>query len=360
VKRAIPTLFLLLVAAALTVYAFRTGRRTETAAEPYPAGTVRAETIEGGARVVDSRTGVMGTRFSVEAIAPDEATGREACRAAFRRIADLEAAMSTWRPDSVLSRVNREAADHPVEVDPDTFAVLTVAREICLASDRTFDPSVGPLLRVWKPLATLSTLPSDAEVAAARALVGYDGVLLDPKGLTVRFDRAGMSLDVGGIAKGYAADAAMAAALAVGATACRVNAGGDMVAGGRDHVFEVEVRDPAGGEADALPGRGFTIETGGVATSGNYERYTEIAGKRYSHILDPRTGRPVTDAVAQVTVVAPSGILADAYATALVVLGPVEGKALAERTAGTEALFLVPEGGGYRQVATDGFPGEDR
>jgi thiamine biosynthesis lipoprotein len=338
--------------------------RSPAPSDEYPAGRVLVEASTGGVRVTDVRSGVMGTLFGVEVHAGDEGTGRRACSVAYHRIAALEARLSHWREDSLLSRVNREAASRPVTVDADTFWLLESARYFHRISAGTFDPSIGPLLGLFKPFARLEAMPPDGEIALARALVGFDRVLLDPLTRAVRFAAPGMSIDLGAIAKGYAADEAVRVARSEGALACRVNAGGDMVAGGappgRPEGFETEIRDPRGDPAATLPGRTFDLRDRAAATSGNYERTTEIAGKRYSHILDPRTGRPVPDAVTQVTVMAPTGLEADALATALVVLGPESGLRLAQELPNVEALFLLPDGDGFRSVATTGFPGGRR
>jgi thiamine biosynthesis lipoprotein len=301
----------------------------------------------------------MGTRFVVEVFAKDHDTVCAAEEAAWRRIWTLEQCLSTWIPESEMSGVNRRAAEEPVPVGAPVVRVLMAADQAWVESGGAFDPTVGPLIALWKPLATLEKPPSDEEIEAARALVGYQAVHLE-RG-TVVFEKPGMSLDVGGIAKGFAADEACRAALEAGAIACRVNAGGDMVARGEHPAdpegFEVEIRDPKGRSSESLSDSGFRVAEGAVATSGNYERYTEIDGKRYSHIVDPRTGRPVPDAVVQVTVIALDGARADALATAFTVLGVEAGLALAERLDGVEALFLVRDGDGFRRVRTSGFPG---
>jgi len=335
--------------------------------QTYPVVHLRLQKEDVGVRWTETRENVMGTRFSLEIAAPDPDAAESARHAAWRRIHGLEASLSTWIRGSTLSRVNREAAAAAVPVNDDVLRVLLRSREAWRLSDGAFDPTVGPLLAVWKPLAKLSRLPDAGAVERARGLVGFDRVAIDEKARTVRFGRPGISLDVGGIGKGYAADEAARAALAAGATACRVNAGGDMAARGAPPWspagFAVEVRDPDGRADQAYRGIEFPLRDRAVATSGNYERYTEIAGKRYSHILDPRTGRPVPDAVVQVTVVAPDGALADALATALTVLGAERGVALANRLDDVEALFILargPEDVRRPDVATAGFPGYRR
>jgi thiamine biosynthesis lipoprotein len=332
--------------------------------EPYPVGTVHQERRGPAVQRVDSRAGVMGTLFVVEVAAPDDTTALSACRAAWVKIRALEETLSTWIPDSLLSHVNREAGRAPVVVDAETFDLLVLSGQHHELTGGTFDPTVGPLLRVWRPLAKLRKMPTSEEVAAAQALVGFGQVSLNPAGRTVSFAQEGVSLNLGGIAKGYAADLAAECALEAGASACRVNAGGDLVARGAPPWspggFTVEIRDPLGSPADTLSGRTFTLLDRGVATSGNYERFTMVGDQRFSHILDPRTGRPVTDSVLQVTVIAPTGTEADALATALTVLGPDAGLRLAEKLPDVEAVFFAKSGAGLESRATSGFPGETR
>ncbi len=332
--------------------------------EPYPPGTVHMERRAAVVLRVDSRPGVMGTLFVIEVATEDEATAVAACHAAWRKIRALENLLSTWLPDSLLSRVNREAAGSAVLVDRETYDLLQRSRGYHHLTGGTFDPTVGPLLRVWRPLARLKKMPTSSEIETARALVGFGHVQLDPEQRSVRFDQAGVSLTLGGIAKGYAADLAARSALEAGAFACRINAGGDLVARGAPpwskDGFEVEIRDPLGTPIDTLSAWKFTVLDRGVATSGNYERFTLVGDERFSHILDPRTGRPVKNAVLQVTVIAPSGTEADALATALTVLGPDAGLALAEQLPDVEALFLSKTATGLASRATSGFPGGGR
>jgi len=323
----------------------------------YGPRSCRSDIRPDGTRVVESYEGVMGTLFVVEYEAPDAETADRAGRALWQRVWDLEQTLSTWIPASLLSRVNRDAARGPVRVDRDTMRVLRTAESVWKRSDGAFDPTVGPLLAVWKPLATLSQMPHDDAIARARDLVGFGKVVLLAEPPSVQFTEEGVSLDVGGVAKGYAAEAAARAAIEAGATACRVNAGGDVFAAGapRDSPagFPVMIRDPDAAPDRTLPGLEFPLLDRAVATSGNYERYTEIAGKRYSHILDPRTGRPVSDAVVQVTVIAGEGAQADALATALTVLGVERGLDLVRGLRHVEALFLYRKDG---KLAMRGSP----
>jgi len=332
--------------------------------EPYPPGSIHMERRAAVVQRSDSRPGVMGTLFVLEIAAEDEATAVAASHAAWKKIRELEDTFSTWISGSLLSHVNREAAKAPVTVDAVTFDLLVRSRGYHTLTDGTFDITIGPLLRVWRPLAKMRRMPTDAEVEAARSLVGFGHVKLDKNKRTVAFDTAGVSLNFGGIAKGYAADLAARSALDAGAFACRINAGGDLVARGAPtwsrEGFKVEVRDPLRSPTDTVAGWSFFVKDRGVATSGNYERFTMVGDEKFSHILDPRTGRPVKDTVLQVTVIAPSGTEADALATALTVLGPEAGLALAEQLPDVEALFFLRSAEGFDSRSTSGFPGETR
>jgi thiamine biosynthesis lipoprotein len=333
----------------------------------YPPGEVQVERHGDCVRYLDMRLGVMGTRFVVEVAAPDPETARRACASAYRRIHDLELALSTWRDDSLLSRLNREPADTWVAVDPETDLLLREARRVFVLTGGAFDPTVGPLVSLWREAGRSGRLPDADALRAAAERVGFDDrVRLATDGSRrVRLLREGVALDLGGIAKGFAADVAAWAAVRHGATACRVNAGGDQgTAVGAPpwapEGFPVRVRDPEGAEADGLPGFAFPLRGRGVATSGNYERFVTIGEQRYSHILDPRTGRPVENPVVQVTVLAATGTLADGLATGLVVAGREEGLALAESIPGVEALFVTRSGPDLEFHRTSGFPGGPR
>ncbi len=363
-RRAASLGLLALIVAGLSAGLVLAPRRTlPGAGDPvsYPLGEISVETRAGLVRVVDLRPEVMGTLFGIEAWAATEAVARRACAAAYERIAGLEALHSAWRGDSFLSRLNREAGRGEVALDPDTAFLLRESRKYWTLSEGAFDPSIAPLQRLWKPQRAIPAIPTEEEIAAILPLVGFDKVLLSPAGDRVRFAREGVAIDLGAIAKGYAADEAARAARTAGAIACRVNAGGNMMFVGAPpdapEGFPVEIRDPRRGATDVLPGRSFRLRDRGIATSGNYERYTEAGGRRFSHILDPRTGWPITDAVVQVTVIAPDGTSADALSTSLAVLGPVKGLALAESLPDVEAFFVLPDGA---MAATTGFPGGGR
>jgi thiamine biosynthesis lipoprotein len=249
--------------------------------------------------------------------APDERSALEAARAAFGRIKSLEEMMSDYRPDSELRRLEGRSGER-VTVSPELFHVLRTALDVARISDGAFDPTVGPLVALWRTARREQRLPDDVAIRRAREIVGWRRIHLDSG--AVRLDTAGMRLDLGGIAKGYILQEALHTLRARGVTAALVEAGGDVVVG------------------DAPPGRpGWTIATSGsdpafaqragslsnaaLATSGPTAQFVEIDGVRYSHVVDPRTGLGVTSG-RTVRVIASDAEIADAVATALGVTGP--------------------------------------
>ncbi len=265
--------------------------------------------------------------------ARDDATARAAARAAFARIAALEDIMSDWRPESEARRLERRAGEW-VPVSHELFDVLAHAVAIARASDGAFDPTVAPLVAVWREARRTRRLPAPATLDSARARVGWKKLVLDSARRRVRL-APGMRLDLGAIAKGWILQDALGVLRAHGVSSALLEAGGDLVVG------------------DAPPGRdGWRIETPGaspevgrraqalvraaVATSGPEAQFVEIDGVRYSHVVDPRTGMALTSA-RTATVVARDGATADAVATALTVLDSAGAAALLARVPGVVA-----------------------
>lgn len=282
----------------------------------------------------------MGSDFKIVLYSPDAATARRASRAAFDRVAALDAALSDYRPESELMRLCARAGGPPVAVGDDLFFILQRSRAMYERSGGAFDVTVGPVVRLWRRARRDRKLPAPETLARARGLVSSDLMTLDAGARTVRLARPGMKLDLGGIAKGYASDEAVKVLKRLGVSRALVAGAGDIVAGdpppGRDGwTVAVAALDTAAGGA----GRSLTLRNAAVSTSGDTARYVEIDGKRYSHIVDPATGLGVIDRCA-VTVVAPDGATADALDTAVYVLGPERGLPLVESTPGASALIL--------------------
>jgi thiamine biosynthesis lipoprotein len=291
---------------------------------------------------------VMGTFSRVVVIARTERGANAAIRAAFGVQDRVNELMSYQREDSELGRINREAAARPVAVDPMTFEVLKQAVHFSELSGGAFDVTVGPLMDLWKQAGETDTPPTPEALAAARAKVGYDKLILDEQNGTVRFAVPGMKIDLGGIGKGYAVDQAVAAMQKQGALGGMVDLGGNIRCFGRppygQSYWRVGVQDPnvapdqIGGSKPLLV---LALTDESVATSGDYRRFVKVHGHKQSHILDTRTGQGAGALVSD-TVIAPDAITADALSTAVNVLGPEKGLALIERIPSVEAILIPP------------------
>lgn len=282
----------------------------------------------------------MGSEFKVILYSPDALTARRASRAAFDRIAALDASFSDYNPESELMRLCDRAGDLAVKVSDDLFDILRLSRAMSERSGGAFDVTVGPLVRLWRRARRDRKMPSEENLARARKLVSSSLMTLDPAAKTVRLARHGMKIDLGGIAKGYASDAAVKVLRAQGISRSLVAGAGDIVVGdpppGRTGwSIAVEGLGPGQGKPDLY----LDLKNAAVSTAGDAERFVEIGGRRYSHIVDPKTGLGVVDRCG-VTVVAPDGATADALDTAAYILGPERGLALVESTAGASAFIV--------------------
>ncbi|VTT96799.1 family lipoprotein : Membrane-associated lipoprotein involved in thiamine biosynthesis OS=Singulisphaera acidiphila (strain ATCC BAA-1392 / DSM 18658 / VKM B-2454 / MOB10) GN=Sinac_2716 PE=4 SV=1: ApbE [Gemmataceae bacterium] len=295
----------------------------------------------------------MGTTFRVVLYAADAATAKRAADAAFARVADLDNCMSDYKPTSELMQLCKAFATEtgePRKVSDDLFFVLSRAEELSKRSGGAFDVTVGPVVQLWRHARRTQELPDPKEFAAARAKVGYEKVKLDPAKKTVRLTTPGMQLDLGGIAKGYAADEALKLLKEkFGITRALVAAAGDIACGdpppGKD-FWSVDVAPIAKSQKP----RTLNLANAAVSTSGDLEQFVVINGVRYSHVLDPKTGLGLTGR-RSVTVVAPNGTTADSMTKAVSVLQPEQAMKLVEDTPGA-AAYIVVLGADEKPVAT--------
>ena len=297
----------------------------------------------------------MGTDFKIVLFAPDLNLAAQAADAAFHRIAMLDAIMSDYNPGSELMRLCRQAGGPPVVVSKDLFRVITHAQQLAEHSDGAFDITVGPVVRLWRQARTNLKLPDPKNLALALKLVGYKNLSLDLNKKTVQLLKPGMLLDLGGIAKGDAADEAIAVLQAHGIQSALVAGAGDIRTAApppdrKGWLIAIAPLDPVDKSAD----RFFLLHDGAVSTSGDAEQHLEIEGVRYSHIVNPKTGLGLTGH-SSVTVVAPNGITADSLATAASVLGPEQGLELVRSAPGAGVLFVVKAESGVRSY-TARFP----
>jgi thiamine biosynthesis lipoprotein len=298
---------------------------------------------------------VMGTVAAVQCVDASVASeARDIAQEIFER---LNALLSTWRNDSELSAKNQAAGTGvATPVSPETLQVLQTALDICEKSGGAFNPLVGPIMKAWgfNNATTRPTPPDEATLRAVVALTDWRQVALDVN--TVLLQRPGMTLDLGAIAKGYAADVAWDALKAAGHTNILIDLGGDLRALGEAAPgrggWRTGIRNPF--QQGAFSAQFLLADGEGVATSGNYERFVEIDGVRYAHIMDPRTGMPVTG-MASVTVIAPTAMLADGLSTTLFVLGIEQGAAFLKNYPGCEAVWIPDTPEKPVLFATPGF-----
>jgi len=315
--------------------------RAGAAARPAaPPGTRRVR--------IDRSWPVMGTVFHATALAPDSASARASLRAAKRAVFRVDTLMSTYRPRSEVSRLNAAAGSGRwTPLSPETTEVLAASLRWSELSGGAFDPTTGPLGRVWGFHAGRPRVPGGDRLDSAARLVGSGGVVLDSARRRARLHRPGAGVDFGGIAKGYALDRAVESMRGAGACAGMVDLGGNVSAFGAPPPepgrWRLGIRHPR--SRGVLLGT-VALDSGSVATSGDSEQFLVRDGVRYSHVMDPRTGRSARGGW-QVTVLAPDGTAADALSTALFVMGPGEGERFLESEAvqrlapGASALWVA-------------------
>ena len=289
----------------------------------------------------------MAGDHEIHLFAHSAATARRAAEAAIADIARIEAKYSRYRDDSVTTRINRAAGSTPIAIDVETHALLAYADRCFRLSEGRFDITSGVLRRAWDFGARPPRVPSEETIAAARSLIGWSCVEWDAD--TIRLPQSGMEIDLGGIGKEYAADRAATICIERGVANALINLGGDVRAiGGQPggSPWRIGIRDPRAPDRAIA---GLDVVDGAVATSGDYQRYFEVDGRRYCHILDPRTGMPVAH-WRSVSVVAPLCVVAGSCATIAMLL---EERALAFLDSQrVDYLAVDRDGNSYRRSET--------
>ena len=283
---------------------------------------------------------IMGTAIRVELWCESRAAGEAAIDAVMAEMHRIDRAMSPYKSDSELSRINRDAADQPVRVSRELFMLLARAQDFAQLSRGAFDITYAAVGHLYDYRAGIAPTPAERE--AARAAIGWRKLLLDPLTRTVRFVRAGMRIDLGGFAKGHAVDNAAALLASRGIAHAIVSAGGDsrVIGDRRGRPWTVGIRDPRRpGEVVAV----LPLEDTAMSTSGDYERCFERDGVRHHHLIDPRTGASPSS-VRSVTILAPDGLTSEALSKSVFVLGLDEGMRLIETQAGVDAVVVDAAG----------------
>ena len=293
----------------------------------------------------------MGTKWSAVVDVPLGTEAQNLGDQVQARLDAVDEAMSTWKAESELSRFNRAQAGEEIELSQMTADVLSLCGPLAAATGGAFDPTVGPLVRLWG-FGTYDDVeaPTAEGVMAAKALVDWPAIRLT--GLVLSKTRNGVELDLSAIAKGHAADLAAEALLAAGCESFLLEVGGEMVLRGKNpsgvpwQVGVIDPLTPSNVAQDVSYHAAVSVTGAAVATSGDYRNVREVNGRIVAHAIDPRTGYPIEHSLASVTVVADTCARADALATAALVLGPEKGLRLLESQAGVEGYLLSRVGQG--------------
>lgn len=283
----------------------------------------------------------MGTLFRIKLYAVNQNDAQQAFHAAFTRITELDDILSDYKPDSEINRLCRTAVHQPVPVSDDLFRVVSASEKLSEQSDGAFDITIGPLTHLWRQARKTGQVPETTAIAEAAGHCGFHKVQLDPSAHTIELQQSGMQLDVGGIAKGYAADEALRVLSKCGIHSALVAASGDLVfsnapPGHAGWKIGIDSLD----SAEAPFTRVLMLANRAVSTSGPEEQHLDVNGKRYSHIINPKTGMGLTTDITA-TVVALTGTQADALATAVTVLGAERGLDLVKSTPGASAIIVA-------------------
>jgi thiamine biosynthesis lipoprotein len=307
-----------------------------------------------GSPSIDEHRIAMGTIVSVKVFSTDEDAAARAIEAAFDEIGRVEALTTRYSPESEVSRLNAAAdGSSAVPVGGEVLAIVRRAIEVSKLTGGAFDATVGPVVDLWA-FGRTGVVPTREEIGAALPLVDYRRVRVDTTGSSL-VAPPGTVIDLDAIAKGYAVDRAIAVLAEHGVARAIVDAGGDVgLLGEPPHAdgWRVGIKHP---RADGLIGV-LSIDGGGVATSGDYQRYTMVGDRRYHHVLDPATGYPAPG-VMSVTVVAETAMDADALATAVFVMGPERGVLLVEELPAVEAVIITGDDTVGEIVASSGLSG---
>jgi thiamine biosynthesis lipoprotein len=299
----------------------------------------------------------MGSDFRIVLYSADETTANRASRAAFDRVAELNRVLSDYDPQSELSRLSATSGSgRQVKISDDLWLVLDRAQQLAAATDGAFDVTVGPLTKMWRSARRTKQFPTDDRMAEARAAVGYKHLRLDAATQTAELVVPHMRLDLGGIAMGHAADEALRIVARHGIRSAMIDASGDIVCSAAppgERGWKIGLAPLT--ENQETPSRYVWLADQALTTSGDAFQFVEIGGRRFSHIVDPKTGLGLTER-SSVTVIANDCLTADSLATAVSVLGPDRGLKLIKETKGAVVVIVRIGAAGPMTTASPGFP----
>ncbi|WP_409994009.1 FAD:protein FMN transferase [Flavobacterium poyangense] len=286
---------------------------------------------------------LMGSRFDITIIAEDSLTAETRINETIAEITRIENLISDWKSDSQVSEVNQNAGIRPVKVDREVFDLTRRAIAISKMTNGAFDISFGAMEKVWKFDGSMTEMPTPEQIKKSVEKVGYKNIVLDSIQSTIFLKLPGMKMGFGSIGKGYAADKAREVMEAKGVKAGIVNASGDLTTWGiqpNGKEWTIGITNPF--DLDKFV-KIFSMKREAVTTSGNYEKFIELNGKRYSHIINPVTGYPATGLVS-VTVFGPSAEMANGFSTSIIVLGKEAGLQLINQYPEYSCLMITDKG----------------
>lgn len=305
-----------------------------------------ARNFRNDVEMIDIQKPLMGTMVQIKVpldSREDEIRVGIAVRKAFEEIERLERIFSTYKDDSDISKINRLKAGEALKIQPEVFELIEKSIEFDRITKGAFDITVKPLVDLWNAAKVKKEIPTDSQIKNALARVGSQGIILDSVARTISFRNEGMALDLGGIAQGYATDRAIQVLQENGIKNAIVNLGGDMYCLGRrskKDLWKVGIQHPRKRNELYLE---LKLEDKAINTSGDYEKYFILNSKRYSHIIDPKTGYPIGDNTVSATIIAKDTTSSDALATALCVLGQ-EGMGIINSMEDVDAILILKEG----------------
>lgn len=292
---------------------------------------------------VKRTTQLLGSPFEMTVVAKDTLQGNAFIDAAIDEVKRIENLISDWIPTTQISKVNQNAGLQPIKVDREVFELVERAIKISKLTNGAFDISYASMDRIWKFDGTMKEMPTEEAIIKSVAKVGYQNIILNTDESTIFLKNEGMKLGLGGIGQGYIADKIKALMLSKGCKSGIVNVSGDIFAWGKQpdgKPWTVAIVNPMNKNKVFAT---FPLEDSAVETSGSYEKYVTFNGKRYSHIIDPRTGYPATGVVS-VSVFAKTTEIADALATGIFVLGVEVGLDLVNQLKGIECIIVDDQG----------------
>ena len=286
---------------------------------------------------------LMGSRYEITVVVTNKEEGDRYIDMAVSEINRIEKMISSWDPNSQTSAINNNAGITPVKVDPELFHLIERAIQISKITDGAFDISYAAMDKIWKFDGSLQEMPDDETIRKSVAKVGYKNIILNKDESTVFLKLPGMKIGFGAIGKGYSADMAKDLLMKNGVVAGMINASGDLNCWGKKpdgSPWLVGITNPLNKNKVFS---WFPIENSAVVTSGNYEKFVILNGKRYTHIIDPRTGIPASG-LTSVSIFAPKAELADALATSVFVMGIETGIDLVNQLKGIECVIVDDQG----------------